>query len=361
MRLHRFLTWVPLFAFSLVLACTAESSKPDQGGSLEDPTLDTSEQLDLSPARENLLASKYFNGGIRAISYSPYRDGQGPGWGSPVTQEQVREDLELLAKHWGWIRLYGSGADSKLILEVIDNQQIPLKVMLGAWLDAEVNNPQNPWQKAYTDDELAQQKLGNQTEVASLIELANQFSDTVIAVNVGNEALVDWTDHLVPMQAMHEYVKTVRAHVSQPVSIAENYVPYLGKMDPLMQDLDFITLHTYPIWEQKSIDEALAYTIANVSSVKRRFPNKIIVIGEAGWTTKSDGAAIPVTEANETHQKIYFEQLMQWSLASGTSVFFFEAFDESWKGGPNPDEPEKHWGLFDSNRQPKLAIEHLYP
>jgi exo-beta-1,3-glucanase (GH17 family) len=33
----------------------------------------------------------------------------------------------------------------------------------------------------------------------------------------------------------------------------------------------------------------------------------------------------------------------------------FEAFDENWKGSPDPEEPEKHWGLYGVNRQPKLA------
>ena len=34
---------------------------------------------------------------------------------------------------------------------------------------------------------------------------------------------------------------------------------------------------------------------------------------------------------------------------------WFEAFDENWKGGPHPDEVEKHWGLFRADRTPKQA------
>ena len=37
--------------------------------------------------------------------------------------------------------------------------------------------------------------------------------------------------------------------------------------------------------------------------------------------------------------------------------FVFEAFDEPWKGSADPLEPEKHWGLFTVERQPKLAVE----
>jgi len=41
-------------------------------------------------------------------------------------------------------------------------------------------------------------------------------------------------------------------------------------------------------------------------------------------------------------------------------VFVFEAFDEPWKGSPDPLEPEKHWGIFTVDRQPKRVIQSLY-
>jgi len=34
-------------------------------------------------------------------------------------------------------------------------------------------------------------------------------------------------------------------------------------------------------------------------------------------------------------------------------VYYFEAFDEPWKGGNNPIEAEKHWGLYDVERKNK--------
>ena len=52
---------------------------------------------------------------------------------------------------------------------------------------------------------------------------------------------------------------------------------------------------------------------------------------------------------------------MDWTRAEGLLCFVFEAFDESWKGSPDPLEPEKHWGLFTADRKPKLVMESLYP
>ena len=34
----------------------------------------------------------------------------------------------------------------------------------------------------------------------------------------------------------------------------------------------------------------------------------------------------------------------------------FEAFDEPWKGGNRPNEAEKHWGILNEDRTPKLVL-----
>jgi exo-beta-1,3-glucanase (GH17 family) len=38
------------------------------------------------------------------------------------------------------------------------------------------------------------------------------------------------------------------------------------------------------------------------------------------------------------------------------TTFVFEAFDENWKGGADPADVEKHWGLFHADRTPKAAL-----
>ena len=49
---------------------------------------------------------------------------------------------------------------------------------------------------------------------------------------------------------------------------------------------------------------------------------------------------------------------MEWRDKNKLLTFFFEAFDEAWKGSPDPHEPEKHWGLFKKDRTPKFAMEN---
>jgi exo-beta-1,3-glucanase (GH17 family) len=109
--------------------------------------------------------------------------------------------------------------------------------------------------------------------------------------------------------------------------------------------VDFISIHTYPVWEYKHINEALDYTKENYYSVVKKYPHKPVVITEAGWATSSNGRGINPENVNEEYQKMYYDKLMDWTAKENILVFFFEAFDESWKGSPEPLEPEKHWGF----------------
>ncbi|MEO1655074.1 MAG: glycosyl hydrolase family 17 protein, partial [Bacteroidota bacterium] len=183
----------------------------------------------------------------------------------------------------------------------------------------------------------------------------------VFSLSVGNEATVDWTDHLVPVGKVIEYARLVQQGAPQPVTFCENYVPWHRKLIPLAETLDFISIHTYPVWEYKSIHEALEYTKQNYFGVAQRFPHKPVMITEAGWTTQSNGRGIPPENVNEEMQEIYYHELSKWSEEEGIITFLFEAFDETWKGSPDALEPEKHWGLFTVDRSPKKVMRPYYP
>ena len=47
-----------------------------------------------------------------------------------------------------------------------------------------------------------------------------------------------------------------------------------------------------------------------------------------------------------------------WAAKMNITTFFFEAFDEDWKGDPNNTMgAEKHWGLFTVDRKPKKVMQ----
>lgn len=293
----------------------------------------------------------------KAICYSGFRDGQQPGVSSP-SYEEVKEDLLLLQPHWKYLRLYDCDEHARTVLDVIHNEGMDFKLMMGAYIEAEMNNFGCPWGGGmYDEDQLEINRNGNDEKIKRLIEWANRFPEIICSLSVGNEACVDWTGHYVPVSRVVEFAKEVKKHAMQPVTFCENYVPWLNKLKPLTEVVDFISIHTYPVWEYKHIHEAIEYTSENYYAVANLYPGKPVVITEAGWATNSNGRGIHPEHVNEENQKIYYEDLMQWSDKNKILTFFFEAFDESWKGSAQPLDPEKHWGVYYKNRKPKKVFQ----
>ena len=297
----------------------------------------------------------------RAICYSGYREGQSPDTKTYPTTDQILEDLLILQPHWHLLRLYDCSLHGKRVLEVIQREGLNFKVMLGAYLGSEMNNFGCPWGVTYTEEQLEASIAENDAEVGRLIALADKYQDIVFSVAVGNEATVDWTDHFVPVHRMIEHVRRVKQRIQQPVTFCENYVPWQHKLRDLVAELDFISLHTYPVWEYKHIHEALDYTRDNYNSVAHLYPDTPVIITEAGWATNSNGRGIQPHNTSQDLQNLYLQDLLKWTDEAGILCFVFEAFDEPWKGSPDPMEPEKHWGLFTVDRQPKKSMQALYP
>jgi exo-beta-1,3-glucanase (GH17 family) len=335
-----------LAALLLLSACSPATNVPQ----------DSRESEVYQQEQSELLA-----GQVMAIAYSGFRAGQHPDRGNGAvnpSRAEILEDLEILVAHdFGLIRLYDSGANTMNTLELIRERDLPIKVLLGMWLEAEFSNHEGcSWcDEPIPDAELAENTRRNVAEVARGIDLARRFDDIVVAVNVGNEALVSWNDHMVPLENVIAYVRQVKGAIEQPVTVADNYVWWIEDGAPLVAEVDFIGVHTYPAWEEKTIDEALDYTIENMEGVHEAHPNKPVAILEAGWAT----VAIEFGDrANEADQARYYRELQDWATKSNVTIFFFEAFDEPWKG--NPDAPlgaEKHWGIFNVDRTPKLLLQ----
>ena len=94
--------------------------------------------------------------------------------------------------------------------------------------------------------------------------------------------------------------------------------------------------------------------LQNIEGVQRALPDKPIAILEAGWATTASEFG---ERASEELQSRHYAELDAWARETNTTVFFFEAFDEPWKGDPNDRlGAEKHWGVFFVDRTPKQVI-----
>lgn len=297
---------------------------------------------------------------FQGICYSGYRAGQNPHTGAFPSPAQIEEDLRILARRWRRIRLYDAGPHAELVLAAIERLGLDMEVLLGAWLAAEVNNPECGWGAWYSDEQLAANHAENEAEILRAIDLAQRYPSIVTSLAAGNEATVSWTGQLVPVDKVIAYVRQLKAACPQPVTFCENHVPWVEHLDPLAAELDFLSVHSYPVWEYKSIDEALSVTDADWRRVTARHPDKPVVITEAGWTTRSNGRGIETHNANVELQVRYYRELTKWGEDHDVFVYIFEAFDEPWKGSADPDEPEKHWGLFTVDRKPKPVMRELF-
>ncbi|WP_421918628.1 glycosyl hydrolase family 17 protein [Marinifilum sp.] len=319
------------------------------------------QNMEIKQAKTDLLGETSW-----AVAYSGFRNGQHPNRGNGAVNpsaSEVLEDLLIISKDslFNLIRLYDCGENSQTVLRVIEEKQLNIKVMLGIWLKAELSAHEScSWlNEPIPQESLDKNKLLNQEEIERGIALANKYPETVIAVNVGNEALVEWNDHKVDTDSMISYVKRVQKKIQQPVSVADNYEWWVKSGQELAKVVDFVSIHVYPVWEGKDIDEGMSYTIQNVQDVRNALPDSKLVISEAGWAS----IALEFGErASEEKQARYYRELHKWSKEMNITTFFFEAFDEDWKGdADNPLGAEKHWGIFTLDRKPKKIMKPLFP
>lgn len=341
---------------TLVISIMLISCKNEKKVSQKDLDSTKTTKIEIKQTSKDLL-----NGVSKAVCYSGFRTGQHPDRGEGAvnpSDEQILEDLQIISHDslFNLIRLYDSGENSEAVLRIIEENKLDIKVMLGIWLKAELSAHETcEWlTEPIPAEVLAQNSIANQKEIQEGIRLATKYFESVIAVNVGNEALVEWNDHKVDTDSIISYVQKVQKAIQQPVTVADNYEWWAAKGEKLAKAVDFISIHVYPVWEGKDIDEAMSYTIENVQKVRNALPDSKIVITEAGWATVASEFG---ERASEEKQKQYYNDLMKWSSEMNITTFFFEAFDEDWKGETaNALGAEKHWGLYTVDRKPKKVM-----
>ena len=292
----------------------------------------------------------------KAISYGCYRKGQAPGIKGP-SESQILQDLEIILNHWNLIRVYGSDKDSERILKVIRKNNLPIKVMLGVWLEDEKEKPKR--------------KNENIKQVLKAIRLANEYSEIISAINVGNETQVFWSAHRMDIDDLIHYIRTVRNNTSVPVTTADDYNFWNKPVSKsVATEVDFIVVHIYPLWNGQTLENSIDW-MSNIffNEIKKSHPEKTLVLGENGWATKYDSTktgdgqqgSLIKGEVSYAAQEKFLLELSGWIDENQVTTFLFEAFDEPWKGGgeaSSPNEIEKHWGVFYENRMPKESFKN---
>jgi exo-beta-1,3-glucanase (GH17 family) len=286
-----------------------------------------------------------------AICYSGYREGQSPRKQMYPTDQDVLEDLKHLQTFVKHIRMYDTSFHVKQVCKLIVKHDIDLKIMLGVEPKGELDNPNCHFGGRYSKEEIEHNKRTNYQQLDEMIELATTYKDIVFAVSVGNENTSDWHPNLMPEQALIDHVNYVRQNIEFPITFCEGQYFWLHNKK-LGEVVDFISIHSYPQWQSLSLHEAIKITKQDIKEAKETFFNKPVIMTEFGWATQANHQMI-ISEATEDNQAIYLDAVYQHLKEENMLAYLFEAYDETWKGSNNPEEQEKHWGVFKEDRTPK--------
>jgi len=273
------------------------------------------------------------SGKLTSLSFAPFREGFSPLEEIFPLPEHIDEDLRLLADKTQNIRTYSSLGGLEPTPDMA--RKYGLSMIQGAWLG-----------NGFAD---------NKKEIVALIQSANTHPDVVKRVIVGNEVLLRGE---MDVDRLIGYIREVKRAVKQPVSYADVWSMYM-KYPKLIKEVDFITIHILPYWEDEPISvenagEHLEKIVKQVEDEARGVaPGKPILIGESGWPSagRQRGLAIPgvVNEAK------FIRDMIQVANRHGFDYNIVEAFNQPWKSNLE-GVVGANWGLFSADRQPVFPL-----
>lgn len=333
-----------------------------------------------------------------AMSYGGYRY---PDHSIEPTLEELKDDMKLL--HALGIRIVRTykvhKPQAENLLKAISelkkqDSSFEMYVMLGAWIDCK---------NAWTDQEPIHdiESEANKLQMEKVVALANQYPDIVKVIAVGNEAMVKWAAsyYVEPyiilkwVNYLQDLKKEGKLSKDLWVTSSDNFASWGGggseyhvdDLNQLIKAVDFLSVHTYPMHDthyqpdfwlnpegmegktdmekiEISMLRAKEYAMMQYSNVKKYMQSlgvsKPIHIGETGWASFSSGfyGADGSKACDEYKEALYYKHMRDWTNEAGLSCFYFEGFDEPWKGGDNSGNSEKHFGLFTVDGKAKYAL-----
>ncbi|EDP72369.1 Exo-beta-1,3-glucanase [Flavobacteriales bacterium ALC-1] len=381
MKLNRYI-FIAVVVSIFIWSCNQKSKSKDQ--------MQSERQL----TAKDILGNPEF----LAMSYGGYRY---TDHSIEPTLDELKEDLKLLsAIDIKVLRTYKvHKPQAANLLQAIselkqEDSAFEMYVMLGAWIDCK-----NAWTDIEPDHN--EESEANKPQIEEAVRLANKYPEIVKVIAVGNEAMVKWaTPYYVQPNVILKWVNHLQELKKEGklskdlwVTSSDNFASWGGggdeyhveDLNKLIKAVDFISMHTYPMhdthyqpefWKKpfakeemtdiEKIDASMLrakeYAITQYKNVKKYMDslgvNKPIHIGETGWASFSDGhyGANGSKACDEYKEALYYKHMRDWTNKAGMSCFYFEGFDEPWKGGDNPGNSEKHFGLFTVDGKAKYAL-----
>ena len=87
--------------------------------------------------------------------------------------------------------------------------------------------------------------------------------------------------------------------------------------------------------------------------IQKAFPDKKIVIAEAGWP--SEGRVKKGSVPSASMEAFFIRKFLTLAASNNYDYYIIEAYDQPWKAKPE-GAVGAFWGLFDADRAPKFAF-----
>ncbi|HEY2071792.1 MAG TPA: glycosyltransferase family 2 protein [Rhizomicrobium sp.] len=278
-------------------------------------------------SRDYAVDAPDWGGQVQGLAYSPshtYTDEDHDMTPSDV----IEADMQRIRPTTSHIRTYTVAHGLDRVPEIA--RRYGITVSLGGWIGPDLDL--------------------NEKELTLLIRTALNNSN-VDRVFVGNETMLRGD---VSADQLNDYIKRVRAALPNriKVSTAETWSTWLLTPE-IAQNVDFITIHLLPYWEGIPAQGAIDFIPRAYAHIEEQFPDKPIVIGEAGWP--SQGRTRRASEASLANEAFFTRSFVQLALDKGYDYYLMEAFDQPWKSD-NEGAVGAYWGMFRADGTPKFGL-----
>jgi exo-beta-1,3-glucanase (GH17 family) len=260
---------------------------------------------------------KTLNEGIHGISFSVYLEHQSPG--SQISEEQIRERMEIIQPYVKWIRSFSCTDGNEQVPRIA--HEYGIKTLVGAWLGDDVEK--------------------NEAEIEGILQVAGSGHADMVAV--GNEVLLrgDLTENQII-----EYILRVKKEIPDiPVGYVDAY--YEFNLNPrITEACDVIMANCYPFWEGYPIEHSFLYMKEMYHRAVKAGKGKRVIISETGWPNL--GSPVKLASPSFENAVKYFINAYSWAKEENLELFYFSSFDETWKIDAEGDVGA-YWGLWDKD------------
>ncbi|KAE8373027.1 hypothetical protein BDV26DRAFT_285472 [Aspergillus bertholletiae] len=256
--------------------------------------------------------------------------------GTCKSTSDYEADFDALKSLTTLVRIYSANDCNTAVNIVPAAKNKQFKVVLGVWADYD-------------------ESFNNDLNVLKKVVPGNE--DIIHSITVGSETL--YRKGLTAQQLLDKIRTVQETFPKSTVGTVDSWNIFNdGTADPIIQGgVTYFLANGFAYWQGTDIDHATKTYWDDMIAAQKHIEkiagdNKDKIIfgnGETGWPTDggSDyGAAKASTKSAERYWKEAVCSMLTW----GFDVFYFEAFDESWKPksvGDNGEEmDETHWGLF---------------